>query len=96
MNLDPLEAEVLGWLLDDVDTPKTPAGNVVREFGRSTTEDAVCAALARLVASGLAQAFEFDPRLQTYRPIAVVDRSGAAAAWFVATRAGRALLEPSP
>ena len=94
MNLDPLEAEVLGWLLDDFETPKTLAGDVAREFGSSTSKDSVSAVLARLVAKGLAQAFEFDGRSNTFRPIAFPDLP--LSAWFMATRAGRALVDNPP
>jgi hypothetical protein len=94
MNLDPLEAEVLGWLLDDFETPKTLAGNISLEFGSSASEESVSAALARLVASGLVQAFEFDPRSNSYRPIVVPD--APLSAWFMATKAGRALVDNSP
>jgi len=94
MNLDPLEAEVLGWLLDDSETPKTLAGDLGFEFGRSVSQESVCAALARLVACGLAQAFEFDQHSKSFRPIVV---SGLpASAWFMATSAGRALVRSTP
>jgi hypothetical protein len=93
VNLDPLEAEVLGWLLDDSETPKTLAGEVCREFGTSASTESVCAALARLVASGLVQAFEFDQRSNAFRPIVFPDLP--LSAWFMATRAGRALADNS-
>ena len=91
MNLDPLEAEVLGWLLDDFETPKTLAGGIALEFGSSVSNESVCAALARLVTSGLVQAFELDQPSNSYRPIAPSDLS--LSAWFLATKAGRALVD---
>jgi hypothetical protein len=94
MNLDPLEAEVLGWLLEDFETPKTLAGNISLEFGSSASEESVSAALARLVTCGLVQAFEFDPGSNAYRPIAASD--APLSDWFMATRAGRALVDNSP
>ncbi len=89
MNLDPLEAEVLGWLLDDPDTPQTPAGDVSREFGRSVSDASIADALVRLVQMGLVQAFEFDPASKSFRPL--VSKNPPITAWFLATSAGRHL-----
>jgi len=85
MNLDPLEAEVLGWLLDDPGAPKTPAGIIAAEFGSWVSEEAVGAALARLVASGLVQAFELDKNSNSFRPIMAA--GAPLSAWFMATSA---------
>jgi hypothetical protein len=89
MNLDPLEAEVLGWLLDDPETPKTLTGGVALEFGSSVSAESVRAALVRVVEAGLVQAYEFDQASGAYRPIDVSDLT--LSSWFMATKAGRAL-----
>jgi len=94
MNLDPLEAEVLGWLLDDVEAPQTLAGDISREFGSSVSEASISSALARLVEMGFAQAFEFDQATNSFQPIAA--RNPPLTAWFMATKAGRALADKMP
>jgi hypothetical protein len=94
VNLDPLEAEVLGWLLDDYEAPQTLAGDISGEFGTSVSEASVSSALVRLVEVGLAQAFQFDLASETYRPIAL--EGSPLTAWFMATAAGRKLVNEIP
>jgi hypothetical protein len=94
MNLDPLEAEVLGWLLDDVEAPQTLAGDISREFGSSVSEASISSALTRLVEMGLAQAFEFDQATNSFRSIAT--RNPSLTAWFMVTKAGCALADKMP
>jgi hypothetical protein len=94
MNLDPLEAEVLGWLLDGVETPQTLAGDIFREFGSSVSEASISSALSRLVEMGFAQAFEFDQATNSFRSIA--SKNPPLSAWFMATKAGRALVDKMP
>jgi hypothetical protein len=94
MNLDPLEAEVLGWLLDDVEAPQTLAGDISREFGSSVSEASISSALARLVEMGFVQVFEFDQAANSFRSIA--SRNPPLTAWFMATEAARALADKMP
>jgi hypothetical protein len=94
MNLDPLEAEVLGWLLDGVEAPQTLAGDISREFGSSVSEASISSALSRLVEMGFAQAFEFDQATNSFRSIA--SKNPPLTAWFMATEAGRALVDKMP
>lgn len=94
MNLDPLEAELLGWLLDDLEAPQTLAGDISRQFGTWASEASISSALARLLEMGFVQAFEFDQATNSFRPIA--SKNPPLTAWFMATEAGRVLADKAP
>lgn len=53
------ELEVLGWLLNDYESPSSISADLARELGRRVTEAEVSDALAALASRGLAQAFRF-------------------------------------
>jgi hypothetical protein len=94
VNLDPIEAEVFGWLLEATDSPRSLSEGIERDFGPSMPLESVSNALRRLVASGFAQAFEFDDPSRSYRPVAM--RNPPLGLWFMATRAGRDIVERLP
>lgn len=94
MNLDPLEAEVLGWLLDEPDTLRTLAENFPREFGSSATEASISSALGRLADMGIVQAYQFDEASNSYQPVAW--KNPPLTAWFQVSRAGRELVDRLP
>jgi hypothetical protein len=91
VNLDPLEAEVLGWLLEECGSPQTLSDNLALQFGRSATEASVAAAIGRLVAMGFAQVYDFDPSSKTFRPIEL--KNPPLDKWFAATQVGRDTVE---
>ncbi len=89
MNLDPLEAEVLGWLLDECATPQALV-DCMSQFGRTVTEESVAAAIGRLVEMGFAQVYDFDPVSKSYRPIAL--KNPPLNKWFMATQVAREIV----
>jgi hypothetical protein len=94
MNLDPLEAEVLGWLLENMEAPRTLAKDYASEFGSSTSPASISTALGRLVEMGFAQAYELVPESKTFRPIA--SRNPPLTAWFMVTQGGREMVQKLP
>jgi hypothetical protein len=81
------ELEVLGWLMDDYESPSSIAADLARELGREVTEADVADALAALTARGLAQPFRLvDGAWSKAECGHAEDRDGL---WFMATDAGR-------
>jgi hypothetical protein len=90
MSVRPLELEVLGWLLNDYESPSSLASDIGRELGRVVSEVEIAEALEGLSARGLAQAFRFDGAFW----VAVgPGTSQTADIWYLATAHGRSVAD---
>jgi hypothetical protein len=95
MNSSELNAEILGWLRDDYESPSSLIADVSRELGRSLSESEVRSSLLQLAELGLAQAYEYDSANSQFLAIEACAIGTAASPWFKATPAGRVRSEGS-
>ena len=91
-SLTALELEVLGWLLDDYESPSSITGDISRELGAPQTEAAVAEALTALASLGLAQAYVYDAAASKWRATPLSQVPAGAEPWFLATPAGAAIV----
>ena len=86
--LTEFEREVLGWLLDDYESPSSIAGDIARELDRPVTEAQVSEALRALVQKGLAEAFRYDKEAEAFERIQLSSDTSDDI-WYLALPRGR-------
>ena len=90
--LSSLESEVLGWLLDDYESPQSLHQDIQRELGRPLGLPELTAALQSLCARGLAHCYRFDEGQNEYVKITESAMFGPES-WYFASASGRAAME---
>lgn len=85
MNQGAFEEDVLGFVCDDFEAPRTIASDIARELGRPITEVEVRGALLSLAAKGQVQAYIFDKARNRYVPVGSAAAMHEADPWFLAT-----------
>jgi hypothetical protein len=91
--LTDFEREVLGWLLDDYESPTSIAGDIARELGRSVTEAEVSETLRVLVQKGLAAAFRYNKEAEAFERIGLSSNMASDGLWYLALARGRSEID---
>jgi len=79
-----LEQEVLDRIADDYEAAHTITTDIVRDSGRSVSEDEVRRALIKLAHQGLIQAYLYNDHAQRYQSIRPIDAEAEKQPWFKA------------
>ena len=90
MTTTDVEREVLGFLMDDLESPQSLERNVCEALGRVVTRESIFSALLRLTYLGFAQAFEYAEASKSWRLVTTPNAEGFQSLWFKATPAGAA------
>jgi len=83
------ELEVLEYVADDYEAPRTIASDIATSLSRTISEADVRSALLALAHHGLVQAYAYDAERKRYSPISATEAQASQDPWFMAAPAGR-------
>jgi hypothetical protein len=92
-DLSELEIEVLGWLLDDYESPSSITDDIARGLDRPVTEAEVSETLRGLVRKGLAAAFRYNKEAEAFEPIELSPDMASDGLWYLALPRGRSEID---